>query len=105
MKENLPQRHGMMEQYLRREDTALAKALNSICSLKGEEYRNSKFKRGLEFVLTLPAAMFSIPVTAMLGVAAKFEDGGTAFFIQERIGKDGKPIDVVKIRAMKMNAH
>ena len=90
-----------VEKYLRREDTMLAKALHGVCSLRGGEYRNSSFKYGLELAIVLPALTVAIPVSAILGVAAKLEDGGSMFFVQERVGKDGKPLSVAKIRTMK----
>ena len=93
-----------VDRYLRKEDTLLAKGIKGICSLQGADYRNSVFKRGFELAITLPMATLSIPITAMLGVAARREDGGTAFYIQERVGKGGKPVDIVKVRSMKMTA-
>jgi len=33
----------------------------------------------------------------------RYEDGGTSFFVQERVGKAGKPVNVVKVRSMKMD--
>lgn len=90
-----------VDRYLRKEDTTLARAVNGTCSLRGTEYRNSRFKKGFELVITTPVAIMSIPATAMLGVAAKLESGGSMFFVHERIGQGGKPVGLVKIRTMK----
>ncbi len=89
-----------VDRYLRREDTGLARAINCVCSLRGTEWRNSKFKERFELVITTPVAVMSIPATAMLGVAAKLEDGGSMFFVHERVGQGGEPIGLVKIRTM-----
>ena len=91
---------GRIDRYFRRKDTILANGLRKACSLQGTEYRNSRFKRGVELSITVPATLLSIPVTAVLGFAAKAEDGGSMFFFQERVGKDGKPVTIAKIRTM-----
>lgn len=90
-----------VDRYLRREDTFLAQALKGICSLQGEEYRNSKIKRELEVLITTPAFVLTVPAIAILGVLAKLEDGHTMLYVRERVGKDGEPVDLVKIRTMK----
>ena len=102
MNEGLPRQSmvGRIDRYFRREDTLLANGLRKACSLQGTEYRNSKFKRNFELTITAPVALLSIPVTALLGLAAKVEDGGSMFFSQERVGKDGKTVEIVKIRTM-----
>ena len=99
MNEGLPRQSmvGRIDRYFRREDTLLANGLRKACSLQGTEYRNSKFKRNFELTITAPVALLSIPVTALLGLAAKVEDGGSMFFSQERVGKDGKTVEIVKI--------
>ena len=90
-----------VDRYLRKEDTLLAKAIKGVCSLQGKEYRNGRFKRGFEFVITTPVAVLTIPVSQILGMAAKMEDGESMFFLQERVGKGGEPVKIVKIRTMK----
>ena len=90
-----------VDRYLRKEDTLLAKAIKGVCSLEGKEYRNSRFKRGFEFVITTPVVVLTIPVAQILGAAAKMEDGESMFFLQERVGKGGEPVKIVKIRTMK----
>ena len=90
-----------VDRYLRKEDTLLAKAIKGVCSLQREEYRNSPQKRGFEFVITTPVAVLTIPVVEILGAAAKMEDGGSMFFLQERVGKDGELVEIKKIRTMR----
>ena len=102
MNEGLPRQSmvGRIDRCFRRKDTFLANGLRKACSLQGTEYRNSKFKRNFELTITAPVALLSIPVTVVLGLAAKAEDGGSMFFFQERVGKDGKPVTITKIRTM-----
>ncbi len=72
---------------LRDKDTAFARLLEAVSPEKGEEYLNSKLKRFLDLSIAVSAAIISTPVIAVLGIAKKLEDGGTAFFIQERYQK------------------
>lgn len=72
---------------LRDKDTAFAKLLEAISPEKGEEYLNSNVKRFLDLSIAIPAAVISTPIITILGIAKKLEDGGTAFFVQERYRK------------------
>ncbi|MCD8284841.1 MAG: sugar transferase [Prevotellaceae bacterium] len=44
------------------------------------------------------------PLTLVLACLIKLEDGGCVFFRQERIGKGGKPFNILKMRSMRMDA-
>ncbi len=44
------------------------------------------------------------PVMLVLAILIKLEDGGTVLFRQERIGKGGKPFNILKMRSMRMDA-
>jgi lipopolysaccharide/colanic/teichoic acid biosynthesis glycosyltransferase len=46
------------------------------------------------------ALLFSAPVLVAAAVAIKLDDGGPIFYRQERIGRDGRPFEVVKLRTM-----
>jgi len=54
------------------------------------------------FDLTLAAALLipSLPVIALAALVSAIETRTSGFFVQERIGKDGKPFKIVKIRTM-----
>ncbi len=41
------------------------------------------------------------PVIGLLAVAIKLEDGGDVFFRQDRVGRDRRPIVVLKVRSMR----
>ncbi|MBQ6179921.1 MAG: sugar transferase [Bacteroidales bacterium] len=58
------------------------------------------FDTGLSGVLLL---VFS-PVLAICAAAIKMEDGGPVIFRQERIGRDGKPFTIFKLRSMRIDA-
>jgi exopolysaccharide biosynthesis polyprenyl glycosylphosphotransferase len=44
------------------------------------------------------------PVMLAIAVAIRLSDGGPAFFIQTRVGKDGKPFKICKFRTMVVDA-
>lgn len=89
---------------LRDKDTAFAQLLKAVSPEKGEKYLNSHLKRFLDLSIAVPAAVISTPVIAVLGIAKKLEDGGTAFFVQERyntipdaVGDDLETADMLKV--------
>lgn len=90
-----------IDRYLRRSDTVLAELVNAVCPYKGTDYLNSRVKRFLDLGVAIPAAVIATPAVTLLGVAKKLEDGGSAFFVQERLGQhEGETIDLIKIRCM-----
>lgn len=93
-----------VDRYLRREDTYVARFLRNISSKTGGEYRESRFKRVTDVLVATPTAIVSLPITTLLAAAKKLEDGGSSFYFQERIGRDGKPVEIIKIRCMRMDA-
>ncbi len=44
------------------------------------------------------------PLFILLALLIKLEDGGNVLFRQERIGKDGRPFHILKLRSMRMDA-
>lgn len=61
-------------------------------------------KRIFDVFFSLIAIILLIPVYLMVGLLVKFSSKGPIFFTQERIGKKGKPFQIIKFRTMKMNA-
>ena len=63
----------------------------------------SVLKRGLDILFVLIVAL---PVTLVIAVLAIFIclDGGSPFYLQERIGKDGRRFRMIKLRSMVPNA-
>ena len=68
-------------------------------SLLGHMVKRS-FDIGLSSLLLL---VFS-PVIALCAYFIKREDGGPVFFVQERIGRGGKPFNIYKFRSMRTDA-
>ena len=63
----------------------------------------SRVKRLLDLVLGVTALVLSAPIMAVFAIMIR-RDGGRAIFRQQRIGHNGKPFDVFKLRTMVMNA-
>jgi len=61
-------------------------------------------KRAMDLVLAGVGALLALPVLAIAAIAIKLDDGGPVFFRQERIGRDGKPFRLLKLRTMVVNA-
>lgn len=58
-------------------------------------------KRALDLSLTVPAAVLSLPVQAVIAVAVRRTMGRPVLFRQERPGLHGKPFTMVKFRTMR----
>ncbi|WP_066759240.1 sugar transferase [Crocinitomix algicola] len=61
-------------------------------------------KRILDIIISGFALILLIPVYIILAIAVKFSSKGPIFFLQERIGKDRKPFNIIKYRTMFVNA-
>ncbi len=60
-------------------------------------------KRLLDIVLSLSAIVLLLPVFAVIIIAIKLTNKGSAIFKQQRAGKDGKPFVFYKFRTMKLD--
>ena len=61
-------------------------------------------KRVMDVVLSLTAAVITLPFFALIGAAIKLTDGGPVFYKQVRLTKDGKKFEIYKFRTMIQNA-
>jgi lipopolysaccharide/colanic/teichoic acid biosynthesis glycosyltransferase len=60
----------------------------------------SRFKRGVDLVLSALALTILAPVLVIIAVLVRLTSKGPAFFRQERVGLDGRPFIVFKFRTM-----
>lgn len=58
-------------------------------------------KRAFDLVLTVPAAVLSLPVQALVAVAVRRSMGRPVLFRQERPGLHGEPFTMIKFRTMR----
>lgn len=68
--------------------------------LKNRFRREPTLKRPLDLLLSTLMLMASAPLTILIALAIKLEDGGPIFFRQERWGLGGKTFTVFKFRTM-----
>ena len=61
-------------------------------------------KRVMDLVLCFIAMIPSSVIMLIIAVAIKIEDGGSVFYRQKRVTKDGKVFDILKFRSMIENA-
>jgi exopolysaccharide biosynthesis polyprenyl glycosylphosphotransferase len=57
-------------------------------------------KRGMDIIFSLLALIILLPVYLILAVLVKMSSKGSIFFLQERVGKHGKPFRIIKYRTM-----
>lgn len=62
------------------------------------------FKRAMDLVLCFIAMIPSSIIMLVIAIAIKIEDGGSVFYRQRRVTKDGKQFDILKFRSMIENA-
>ena len=65
---------------------------------------NLFFKRCIDFLGSLMGLIILSPVFAIISVLIKLTSKGPVFFLQERLGKDGKVFKIIKFRTMVVNA-
>jgi exopolysaccharide biosynthesis polyprenyl glycosylphosphotransferase len=61
-------------------------------------------KRAVDLVLASLALLITSPVLVVAAITVKLQDGGPIFFKQTRVGRNGKPIRVHKLRTMSVDA-
>lgn len=62
-----------------------------------------KIKYFLEVLLIICSLPITLPIMLLTAILIKLEDGGSVFYVQERVGYRGKPFDMYKFRSMTEN--
>ena len=81
--------------------SALTISLNFPQSVAG---RHPVWKRPLDVCLTLFGLSAIWPVLVVVAMAVRLSSPGPVFFVQTRIGRDGKPFGMIKFRSMYADA-
>lgn len=58
------------------------------------------FKRLVDVIISSIALILLIPLFIVLAIVIKFSSPGPVFFLQERIGMNGRPFQIIKFRTM-----
>ena len=61
---------------------------------------DSPLKRGADGLIAIAAIVVATPVLAVTAIAVRLTLGSPVLFCQQRAGRAGRPIDVVKFRSM-----
>jgi lipopolysaccharide/colanic/teichoic acid biosynthesis glycosyltransferase len=61
-------------------------------------------KRFIDILICLPAVVILSPVFMVIAIWIKTDSTGPVLYLQERIGKSGKPFRIFKFRTMRTNA-
>ena len=61
-------------------------------------------KRFIDIICSSILILLSGPVWVLLAIAIRMESRGPIFFRQTRVGKNGKPFEILKFRSMKVDA-
>lgn len=62
------------------------------------------FKRTTDFIVSLIALIVLSPLFIFLAILVKSSSRGAIFYLQERIGKNGRPFKIIKYRTMVVDA-
>jgi len=65
---------------------------------------NNAMKRVIDIAGALFGLLISAPIIAVFCLLVRLESRGPVIYRQRRIGLNGKPFDILKIRSMKLNA-
>ena len=61
-------------------------------------------KRAFDATLAFAGLVISLPLWILFAAAIKLEDGGPVFFVQDRVGRDGRVFRALKFRSMQVDA-
>lgn len=66
-----------------------------------ETFYSKYLKRAIDILISLIALLLVLPVNLVIGIITFFDVGSPIFFMQERIGRNGRAFKIVKFRNMK----
>lgn len=83
---------------------SLKKELSTALTTRGKNKKSILVKRVFDLLVTGCAGFFAVPLVLISAAAIKIFSPGAAFFAHERIGYQGKPIKVWKLRTMYLDS-
>ncbi|MFM8963708.1 MAG: sugar transferase, partial [Sphingomonadales bacterium] len=67
-------------------------------------YWQRSVKRLMDFLFSIIALLCLVPFFIFSAIAVKFSSPGPIFFLQDRVGRGGKPFKIIKFRTMYLDA-
>ena len=67
-------------------------------------YLNLVIKRAFDFLSSFCALVLLSPLLVLISIWIKTSSKGPVFFLQKRLGKNGKEFKIIKFRTMVVNA-
>jgi sugar transferase (PEP-CTERM system associated) len=61
-------------------------------------------KRGFDIFFALVGFVMSLPIVLLTAIAIRLDSPGPIFYVQNRVGQDGKDFNLIKFRSMKQDA-
>ena len=65
---------------------------------------NQVVKRALDLTVSIPLLILGLPIFGLIALLIKLTSPGPVFYVQERMGYDGRIIRMVKFRTMQVDA-
>ncbi|WP_270313637.1 sugar transferase [Vagococcus fluvialis] len=65
---------------------------------------NKLIKRLLDLIISFIMLLILLPILIIIGILIRIDSKGPIFFLQERIGLNGKTFNIIKFRTMIVNA-
>ena len=78
--------------------------IESLALYNKNKIMYSPFKRLMDIFVSIIALVLLFPILLIICLLIRLDSKGPVFFIQERIGKDGKPFNMIKFRTMYLDA-
>lgn len=78
--------------------------LISIRTVPLDRRLNRIIKRTLDLAVSMFALVVLSPLLLLVALLVRFDSPGPTFFVQQRVGRDGKPFNMIKFRSMRADA-
>jgi len=82
----------------------LTSFLTSAALRRAPGHIHDQVKRPLELIFATVGLLLAAPVMLLCGIIIKLTSKGPVFYVQERLGQNGKPFQMYKLRSMTVDA-
>ena len=82
----------------------LRAAVQAVARSEALDAVSQRVKRTGDLLAAAALLLVALPIFLAAAIMIRMEDGGPVFFRQIRIGRDGRPFEMLKFRSMRTNA-